>query len=150
MSAGYTKLRRHLWQRNFVVKKPVFIPSWHFCAFTGFQIVIDKIITCKLIIQIFWQAFLAISSDAKYICATSARKCGKPCFPKIRSYIRKQNIIFLKCNSFPRRYGFCDTNSSITRAHVICRNIVCPCQIVRRTFDFYQTGNSFYFQRITS
>ena len=128
MSAGYTKLLCHWRQSNFIVKKAVFVPSWHFCSFAGLEIIFNKIVTCQLIVKIMRMALCFICSDTKHIRTAASIKRGIPCFSEIWSNVGKQNIFLPKLSCSACGNNICRNYTAIVWKHIIGRNICRMCQ----------------------
>lgn len=122
-NVSYTKLFGYCWEPNIVCQKAINIPSWHFYSLTCFQIIFNKIIGRQLVIQVTRDAFCHIGAYTDYISIASTFTGRKPCFSKIRSDIRKQNICFAKSRHSTLKRCCRTSNSSKSRSHVICGNI---------------------------
>ena len=100
----YTKLGRVVRKIKFIIKKPLYIASRHFCTFARFEVIFDKVVSCKEIVQILWNAFFGICSYTQNISITSSTMSSKPSFTKIWANVRQENVSRLvRCNVSRRR-----------------------------------------------
>ena len=99
----YTKLGWKVGKIEFIIKKPLYIASRHFCTFARFEVIFDKVIRCKEIVQILWNAFFWICSYAQNISITSSIMSSKPSFTKIWANVRQENISRLVSSNISRR-----------------------------------------------
>ena len=105
-NARYAKLRRQVGKVQFIVKETLYIAPRHLCAFTRLEVVVDKIIRSEKVIQILRKAFVWIGPNAQDIgIATSAMR-SQPCFAKVWTNVRKENVALLVSRYGSRwRYG---------------------------------------------
>ena len=102
-NARYAKLRRQVGKVKFIVEKALHIASWHLRAFTRLEVVIDKIVSCEKVIQIFRKALVGICSNAQYIGVATSAMCSQPCFAEVWSNVRQEDITLLISGNIPRR-----------------------------------------------
>jgi len=101
-NARYTKLRRHVGEVEFVIQQAVDITTRHLCALARFEIIGDKVIRCKKVIQILRMAFLWVGSYTQNICIATAVMGCKPCLAKIRANVRQEDVANLIGCDIPR------------------------------------------------
>ena len=102
-NARYAKLCREVGKIEFIIKKALYIASWHFCTLTRFKIIIDEIICREKIIEIPWKTLFWISPNAQDVGIATAAMCCQPCLAEVWTNVRQENITFLICSNIPRR-----------------------------------------------
>ena len=103
-NARYAKLRGKVGKVKSVVQQAIDVTSRHLCPFARFEVIINKIICCKKIIQKPWNAFSGVNSNAQHISVTSPKMSCKPCFAEIWPDVGYENVpLFVGGNCSCRR-----------------------------------------------
>lgn len=105
-NARYAKLIGDIGKVKIVVQQAIDVTSWHLCTFARFEVIINKIVCSKKIIQKLWNTFSGINSNAQYIGVTSPRVSCKPRFAEIWTNVGYENVVlFVSGNSSIGRNG---------------------------------------------
>ena len=102
-NARYAKLCRQVGKVKFIIEQSLNIASRHLRALARFEIVIDKVIGREKVIQILREALVLICPNAQNIGVATSIMCGQPCFAKVWTNVRQEDITLLKSGNIPRR-----------------------------------------------
>ena len=102
-NARYAKLRRQVGKVKLIIKKAIYIAARHFCTLARFEVVFNKIIGRKKVIEKLRRTFFLICSDTQNICIATPAMRSEPCFAKVRTNVRQKNITLLVCGDIARR-----------------------------------------------
>ena len=102
-NARYAKLRRKVGKIEFIIKKALYVASWHFCTLARFKIIIDEIICREKIIEIPWMALFWISPNAQDVGIATSAMCCQPCLAEVWSNVRQEDVALLIGSCCSRR-----------------------------------------------
>ena len=92
-NARYAKLSGNIGKVKIVVQQAIDVTSRHLCSFARFEVIINKIVCCKKIIQKLWNTFSRVNSNTQYIGVTSTRVSCKPSFAEVWTNVGYENVV---------------------------------------------------------